>query len=254
MTFSVVIPVYNGAATIARAVESVLAQSRPADEVIVVDDASSDDTLQTLRARFGDKVLTVSLPVNRGSGAARNAGMDVATGDYIAFLDADDSWHTEKLRIVSEALSANPGVAFLYHLSTSADFSHQSQIAYTGMEKVPAARLLAGNFIHTPCVVIRNESGFRFASSMRYMEDYDLWLRIAMKHGVYRLGMQLTRLYRPVGSAGGISARKWQMRKGEMQVYMRLARRNVLFAFLLPLLLANSLAKHLLKMVAGIGR
>ena len=89
--FSVVIPAYNAAATLARAIDSVRAQTWPAHEIIVVDDGSSDATAE-VAARYGDAVHLVRQP-NRGVSAARNAGAAAATGDWLAFLDADD-WYT----------------------------------------------------------------------------------------------------------------------------------------------------------------
>jgi GT2 family glycosyltransferase len=89
--FSVIIPTHNRAALVGDAVASVLAQPRPC-QVIVVDDASTDGTADAVAAAFGDRLTLVRLPVNRGPGAARNAGLAVATGEYAAFLDSDDLW------------------------------------------------------------------------------------------------------------------------------------------------------------------
>jgi len=88
--FSVVIPAFDAAATLARAIESVRAQSWPAHEIIVVDDGSTDATAAVAR-RFGEAVRLIEQP-NRGVAAARNAGAAAATGDWLAFLDADD-WY-----------------------------------------------------------------------------------------------------------------------------------------------------------------
>lgn len=251
MKFSVVIPVYNGAATIERAVESVLAQSKPAFEIVVVDDASTDSTVSRIGGRFGGQVNLIRLKENGGSSVARNAGMEAATGDYIAFLDADDTWHRDKLRIVEEALASNPGIGLLFHRSTAADFETLPLPVYSGVSKISFLSLLPRNIIQTPCAVLRNDPAFRFEPSMRYMEDYDLWLRVTYRHGAYFLDLPLTRLFRPVTSPGGISARKWLMRKGELTAYTRLVKLSPVFVFLLPLLWLNSLVKHFLKAAPG---
>jgi len=94
---SVVIPTYNRAQYLHDTVESVLSQEFGDHEVIVVDDCSSDDT-QSVAASFDDpRVRYIRHETNRGGGAARNTGIQAANGDYVAFLDDDDSWHSEKL-------------------------------------------------------------------------------------------------------------------------------------------------------------
>lgn len=89
MHVSAIIPVYNGEPWLADALRSIASQTRPADEVIVVDDCSTDRSAEIARAHGA---LVVHQPVNRGEGAARNAGIRAARGDAIAWLDADDYW------------------------------------------------------------------------------------------------------------------------------------------------------------------
>jgi GT2 family glycosyltransferase len=98
--FSVVIPAFNSAATLARAIESVRAQSWPAHEIIVVDDGSTDATA-AVATRFGDAVRLLQQP-NSGVSVARNAGAAAATGDWLAFLDADDWYAPDRLRLHAE--------------------------------------------------------------------------------------------------------------------------------------------------------
>src|ERR1700743_2778627 len=90
LTFSVIIPVYNGAGIIARAIDSVLAQSYPALEIIVVDDASTSNTKAVVTDNYAGKVQYIQKIANGGSSIARNVGLDAAKGNCIAFLDADD--------------------------------------------------------------------------------------------------------------------------------------------------------------------
>ena len=108
---SVVIAVYNGGSTIRRAIESVLAQTYPAHEIIVIDDGSTDDT-DVVVAEFGDRVRYLHQS-NAGVSAARNAGAAAATGKWLAFLDADDWYYPDRLRWHAEWLSRDPGLDFL---------------------------------------------------------------------------------------------------------------------------------------------
>lgn len=115
---SVVIPAFNSASVLPAAIESVLAQSLPADDVIVVDDGSTDETERVCR-RYEPRVVFVRQR-NRGASSARNAGIAVARRigpenpkqHWLAFLDADDEWDREKLALQSEALAQNPEADF----------------------------------------------------------------------------------------------------------------------------------------------
>jgi len=105
---SVVIPVYNGVRHLGDALASVLAQTRPAQEVIVVDDGSTDGSAVLLRDRF--PTVRCLRQDNAGAGAARNRGVAAATGDFLAFLDADDLWEPDKLQRQLAAFAADPGL------------------------------------------------------------------------------------------------------------------------------------------------
>lgn len=109
--FSVIIPVYNGAPTVGRAIESVLTQTYPAHEVIVVDDGSIDATAQAV-APFGSRVRYV-YQSNGGVAAARNAGANYATGEWLAFLDADDWYYPNRLRWHAEWIQEDAALDFL---------------------------------------------------------------------------------------------------------------------------------------------
>jgi glycosyltransferase involved in cell wall biosynthesis len=106
--FSVIIPAFNAAATLARAIESVRAQTWPAHEIIVVDDGSTDATAD-VAARFGEAVRLIRQP-NRGVSVARNAGAAAASGDWLAFLDADDWYAPERLRWHAEWVAEDPAL------------------------------------------------------------------------------------------------------------------------------------------------
>jgi GT2 family glycosyltransferase len=110
-SFSIIIPAFNAAVTLARAVESVCAQSWPAHEIIVVDDGSSDATSEVVR-QFGDAVRLIQQP-NSGVSVARNAGAVAATGNWLAFLDADDWYEPDRIKLHAEWLVEDPALDFL---------------------------------------------------------------------------------------------------------------------------------------------
>ncbi len=111
-TVSAVIPAYNAADTIERALNSVYAQTyENTIEVIVVDDGSTDNTVEVIRNKFPD--VTLIEQENQGNAGARNTGVAAATGEYIAFLDADDEWLPEKTAVQVSMVQRHPGIALL---------------------------------------------------------------------------------------------------------------------------------------------
>jgi len=249
--FTVIIPVYNAARTIERAISSVLGQSFPAFELIVIDDASTDKTCEILETNYQGKVTLIKKLFNSGSSATRNAGMDAATGDYFAFLDADDVWHKDKLMLLNTILQARPDIRLFYHPYTQEHILDKNLPEDITIYKLPFIKLLPGNIIATSCAVVRNAADFRFEPTMRYTEDFDLWLRIGYKYSIYFINIPLTQIFRPYTSKGGISENKWKMRKGELRAYRRLVRLNPLFISLLPFLYITSIGKHVYKMLGG---
>jgi teichuronic acid biosynthesis glycosyltransferase TuaG len=248
--FSIIIPAYNAGKTIVRALQSCLQQTYPVHEIIIVDDASTDDT-EALLSAYKEQVKYIQLLKNLGSAAARNKGLDAATGNYIAFLDADDIWHERKLEIIASIFDAKNDISFLYHSYTLQSIDTITIPEGTVLYRTPFIKLLQSNPVATPCAIISNNKQFRFNDSMRYMEDYDLWLRIAYKHKAYYIDIPLTQIGRPVLSEGGVSANKWKMRKGELKTFTRLVKLNPVFLLSLPFLYSYSISKHLYKVVTG---
>lgn len=230
---SVVIPCYRCASTIGRAVDSVFAQSVTPAEVVLVEDCSGDETpvaLQELERIYQGRIKIVQRRVNGGAASARNAGWTIATQPYIAFLDADDSWHPEKLRIQYDYMRNHPDVALCGHKCTwlrndTTPPVLSKDLTVTG---IGAHSLLFKNAFSTPAVMVQRNIPFRFAERQRYCEDAFLWQQIAL-FGlvVVRIESVLAYLHKaPYGSAG-LSARLWKMERAELANFVShyLARR-----------------------------
>lgn len=133
---SVVIPTYNRAPLVTRAVESALAQCRPGDEVVVLDDGSTDDTEERLKP-FRDRIVYRKV-VNGGAGRARNLGMDLASRPLVAFLDSDDEWLPGKLDLQRGLLDARPDLLFCFTdmraLYPSGEVRHRLTRHYAGRD------------------------------------------------------------------------------------------------------------------------
>lgn len=189
---STVIPTYNSAKSVVRAVESVLAQTWPVQEIIVVDDGSQDDTRSVMEP-FSDRVRYVHQD-NAGSSAARNTGIEQATGDWIAFLDADDTWRPTKMEMQISVLEEHPNLAWIagaYDNVTKGEFlaacKPPTQAAFAEESVIgDAIQLFAeGGSIWTGTVMIRRDVFGEvgdFDVAQRTSHDLDLWLRIAVPH------------------------------------------------------------------------
>lgn len=197
---SVIIPVYNRAALVGRALDSVFAQTCRDYEIIVVDDGSSDGSVELLES-YGDRLITVR-QANAGAAAARNAGIALARGEFIAFLDSDDEWCSDKLRCQVEYFDVHPDVALVYtdmievvdgYVESEA-YLHCGAYSRTGEGDLYEA-LLHENFIFTPTVMVRRtifDGVGMFDTQLAICEDRDLWLRIARQFSIGFLDQPLT--------------------------------------------------------------
>jgi len=185
--YSIVIPVYNAELYIAEAINSALSQIGVTAEVIVVNDGSTDRTLEVV-AGYGEKIRVVSQS-NRGISAARDSGVLAAKGNLIAFLDSDDIWSPNKLLVQSEKVRL--GYKLVY--SNRINFGNIGDLPEIQSDAVQMyegdlwEKLLSGNMITTSSVVIErdlyHETG-GFKEGLRYCEDWDLWLRCAEAHPI----------------------------------------------------------------------
>ena len=134
-TVSAVIPSFNRSHKVCDAIRSVLAQSTVPDEIIVVDDGSTDDTQQVLREQFGDRIRVIVHQKNQGISAARRTGYQSANGEWIAYLDSDDLWPVDAIRTLKDAVTCcdqNTVVAFGDMLIVSGKDPDRSHFASTG--------------------------------------------------------------------------------------------------------------------------
>jgi glycosyltransferase involved in cell wall biosynthesis len=192
-TVTAIIPTYNRARFVSEAIDSVLAQSRPVDEIIVVDDGSTDDTPERLK-KYGNSIRYIWQP-NRGPAAARNRGIKEARGDFIAFQDSDDLWVPNKTERQLAFMHAHPDMEISFGLM--ANFAAPTDEATPEIKNWAIYRQLQANASHvtdlfrillqwnvvpTPTVLLRRSCFERigyFREDMCQAEDYELWLRAA---------------------------------------------------------------------------
>ena len=225
---SVIIPAYNSASTIIRALQSVAAQTLAPLEIIVVDDASSDttrDLVATFTSSSPIPVRVLNQSINGGPSAARNAGWGKATGDYIAFLDADDQWHPRKIELQYQVMQSQPEVAMSchgHHFSSSTTWADISA-ADTKANPVFFHKFLIRNRCATPTVMLKRSIAERFDSRKRFAEDYLLWMQITASHGpALRLEAQLAHCSNPGYGGSGQSGKLLKMELSEIGGFVTL--------------------------------
>lgn len=231
MDISVVIPTYNRDAVISRAIDSVLAQNLPAKQIIVVDDGSTDDTQNRVSNQY-PQVELISTD-NKGVSAARNLGIQAATGDWVAFLDSDDEWLADKLLKQSEAIEHSKG--FL--------ICHTDEIWIRNGVRVNPMKKHAkpGGWIFQQCLplccvspssVLIHKTIFdsvgMFDENLPACEDYDLWLRIFSRYPILLVPENLLKKYG--GHDDQLSRRYWGMDRFRIQSLVKLLDSNTISA------------------------
>ncbi len=183
---SVIVPAYNAERTILKTIESVQQQTFSDFELIVINDGSTDQTLELL-SQVEDPRLKVFSYSNGGLPTARNRGISRSTGSFIAFLDADDLWTPDKLELQLAVLQEHPeaGVAYswTHFMDDQGEFSHTGESVF--FEGDVYAQLLVGNFLGSGSnPLIRRqaiESTEEFDPELGSCEDWDYWLRLAAR-------------------------------------------------------------------------
>ena len=201
LAVSVIIPTYNRRDLLMRALQSVCRQSVRCEEIVVVDDASTDGSREAIENRFdramGPAIRWIRLPANRGPAAARNIGIRHARCDLIAFLDSDDHWLPNKLEVQTRMMQRFPDYLISHtgekwlrrgqhlnqknrHLPRHGDiFPHCLELCAVGMSTVMLRREIFA------------DTGL-FDEGMRCCEDYDLWLRVSCRHPFLLVDEKLT--------------------------------------------------------------
>lgn len=199
---SVVMPAFNAANTICAAVESVLGQTFHNWELLVINDGSTDHTLDVME-QFNDERIKLITQVNQGVAAARNTGLRQARGEYIAFLDSDDLWLPTKLEqqiAIFKRSGIELGLVYAKHRgfvkepAQSFSMDVDASIGYDN----DYHRLLIMDYVPTLTVMIRasliSEIGY-FREDLRGTEDWDYWIRVAKHSNIVRVNEELA-LYR----------------------------------------------------------
>ena len=224
---SIIMPAYNAGGTIRRAIESVLAQTEPAIELVVCNDASNDDTLKVIESINDPRIKLIKNSVNSGPGAARDRAISAASAPWIALMDADDAWHPSRLQHLLAVANEAEDVMVFDDIMTCHDvngelipwrsvhgaraFGNAEVPAAFGVERYLASpRLLIKPLI--PARLIR-QSGLKH-SNKRFGEDAEFFLRLAAAGCRFKYVPKALYFYRvAAGSATGQNRDHSVMRK-----------------------------------------
>jgi glycosyltransferase involved in cell wall biosynthesis len=228
-TISVIIPTYNRRQMLERALTSIINQTRPADEILCIDDGSTDGTEHMVREKFPQ--VRYYRQFNRGISAARNSGIKLAQGAWLGFLDSDDTWHPDKLALQLKVFIQTPGV----------EICHTNEIWIRNGRRVNPKNIHRkyGGYIYEKCLplcvispssVMIHHSVFNkiglFDESLPVCEDYDLWLRICAQYPVLYLEEPLITKYG--GHADQLSKKYWGMDRFRITALEKMAQSSAL--------------------------
>lgn len=183
---SVIIPCYNSADTLLETIQSVQRQSFTDWEIIIVNDGSRDHSVQLVNQLALETNITVIHQSNSGVSSARNKGVQAAQGEYLAFLDADDIWHEQKLKIQVNCFEQHQNIGICYSKVRFTSPSGKSLEQYSAVSKKPltAIDLLLENHLCTSSNIMCRKRVFiengGFDSSMNYAEDQEWLVRVAL--------------------------------------------------------------------------
>ncbi len=243
---TVIMPAYNAEAYIGDALRSVAAQTMQDLEVVVVDDGSTDGTVEAARAFADSFELAVLEQKNRGPSAARNLAIRSARGRYCAFLDADDIMLPELLAEQSAVLDADADVGLVFTDIVTFDDGGTIKEAYWRLADTrnPFARLVEDNFVTTSAVMAPTErliAAGLFPEDRRVAEDYELWLELAVRWKMSVIPRSLVR-YRY--ASGSLSSNRLYSARCALEVIEEFWRRHPDLRRSEPSLYRRSIARH----------
>ena len=216
---SVVIPVYQAESFIGSTLASIAVQTRLPDEVVVVDDGSTDRTVEVVRA-FSLEHTELNIRLVRashcGPGAARNRGVQMANGTWIAFLDSDDLWMPTKIEYVLKVIEQNPDSNFICHNEKTRRLNGTEQetnyIHGLALDRPLFPQIYIKNYFSTSAVVCRRDLLLvhgGFSETLSSAQDYELWMRMAPSLRIYFVS-QVLGIY--VHRRGNITSSNWRRR------------------------------------------
>ena len=233
---SVIIPYYNNKDTIIRALESVLNQSYNNLELIIINDGSKDDSYEIvceyLQKYDGNININHINQENQGPSITRNKGIKLSKGEYIAFLDADDSWNLDKIKIQMDILTRNPHIDLLacnFYIVNTDGKKEKHYFVKDDLVQITFDQMLVKHYYATPCVIVKKQVALNcgmFKENQHYMEDSMLFTKICRDYNGYMTNDFLVNTYKNSFGESGLSGNLNKMQKYEIINFINLYKEN----------------------------
>jgi len=221
---SIVMPAHNVCAFLAESIRSILAQTYPFWELLIIDDASGDNTFEVAQTfqKKDPRIKPVRLPTNQGAGFARNVGIKASEGEYIAFLDADDIWLPFKLERQLEFMQKHDLKVSYASYELIDEQSESLNLVVKALKELSPQKILKANYVGNLTGVYHAHSlGKIYCPPIRKRQDWALWIHAIRKAGGARGIEEVLAQYRV--RKHSLSGNKWEMLRYNYTVY-----RNVL--------------------------
>ena len=230
-SISVIVPCFCCSDTIQKTISSVLKQTLLPKEIIMINDGSIDDgktkkklslIKNYIKVNYKNiKIIIINLQKNYGPSYVRNKAWNLSSQKYIAFLDDDDLWHKDKIKIQYNWMENHKNISFTGHKSEHCSkLNKKNKLVLTNFKIISVNQLLFKNFFPTRTVMLKRNINLRFNEFKRYGEDYDLWLRISEDYSLVFMDIVLSYSSRLDYSKGGLSGNLINMQVSELKTIL----------------------------------
>jgi glycosyltransferase involved in cell wall biosynthesis len=238
---SVILPHFNSILTLERAIMSVIKQTQPVCEIILIDDCSDSENDPTaICEKFKDqcKILLIKNSVNKGASYCRNLGIQKSTSDYLAFLDSDDVWHYDKIKIQMSVMLESKFTITAHSYIQDLNFhTFSNDVDKFKVSRIELYRFAIGNPVYTPTVMAIRLDFHLFDDRFRRVDDYKCWIHNYDKNFGY-ISTALAAGYKPAVGHSGLTASILLMHKSYIAVLLSLFHeKSISIVFLIASLL-----------------
>lgn len=258
ISVSVIIPCYKCNNTIKRAIDSIFNQTVLPKEIFIIDDnidkKETLDLFNILAANYQNESFKMICHIkNQGAPSARNLGWNLATCEYVAFLDSDDAWHPQKLQLQYEFMKKNQEIILSGHdieiIQDEKKESHMNN-EHLSSKKCSKINILLRNIFPTPTLMIKRDINYRFDETMRYVDDHLLLMNIILDdYQAYKIENKLAYVFKPMFGASGLSSNMYQMEKHELLAYTKIFKAKKIGVIKYILTITFSLIKYLRRLI-----